>query len=140
MTREEELSKYMILIENYKEQLNSLDMQYSYLQAAIADYAKAKMTLEQLSKKDDSAEILLPIGGSTFLNATAKSTSKVLFDIGSGVVTEKTTDDAIKKIDERIDSLQKTQEKLSSMAQQLQTEAAEISDKAQKLMAEEKKK
>jgi len=139
MTKDEELSRYMILIENYKEQLNSLEMQYSYLQAAIADYTKAKMTLEQLSKADDGTEILLPIGGSTFINATAKSTSKVLFDIGGGIVTEKTSDDAIKKIDKRIENLQQTEEKLSSMAQQLQTEATEISDKAQKLLAEEKK-
>jgi prefoldin alpha subunit len=138
MTKDEELSRYMILIENYKEQLNSLDMQYSYLQAAIADYNKAKITLEQLIKADDGTEVLLPIGGSTFVNATAKSTSKVLFDIGGGIVTEKTSEDAIKKIDKRIESLQQTQEKLSSMAQQLQTEATQISDKAQRLLEEKK--
>jgi prefoldin alpha subunit len=138
MTKDEELSRYMILIENYKEQLNSLDMQYSYLQAAIADYNKAKITLEQLIKADDGTEVLFPIGGSTFVSATAKSTSKVLFDIGGGIVTEKTSEDAIKKIDKRIESLQQTQEKLSSMAQQLQTEATQISDKAQRLLDEKK--
>jgi prefoldin alpha subunit len=139
MTKDEELSRYMILIENYKEQLNSLDMQYSYLQAAIADYTKAKMTLEQLSKANDGTEVLLPIGGSAFVSATAKSTSKVLFDIGGGIVTEKTSEDTIANIDKRIESLKQTQEKLSSMAQRLQAEATEISDKAQKLLAEEKK-
>jgi prefoldin alpha subunit len=137
MTKEE-LSKYMILIENYKEQLASLETQYSYLQAAISDYTRAKMTLEQLSKADDGTEIFVPIGGSTFIDATAKNTSKVLFDIGGGIVTEKTSDDTIKKIDKRIENLQQTQEKLSSMAQQLQTELAEISNKAQKLLSEEK--
>lgn len=138
MTKEEELTKYMALIENYKEQLTALDTQYSYVQAAIADYSKAKITLEQLSKADDGTEILLPIGGNTFINATAKKTSKILFDIGASIVTEKTTDDAIKKIDKRIGNLQKTQEKLSAMAQQLQTEAAEASNKAQSLMSEVK--
>jgi len=139
MTKDEELSRYMILIENYKEQLNQLDMQYSYLQAAIADYIKTKLTLEQLSKADNGAELLLPIGGSTFISATTKNTSKVLFDIGGGIVTEKTSEDAIAKIDKRLESLQQTQEKLASMAQRLQAEAAEISEKAQKLLAEEKK-
>ncbi len=138
MTKDEELSRYMILIENYKEQLNSLDMQYSYLQSAIADYVKAKMTLEQLIKADDGTEVLLPIGGSTFVSATTKSTSKVLFDIGGGIVAEKTSEDAIKKIDKRIESLQQTQEKLSSMAQQLQTEATQVSEKAQRLLEEKK--
>jgi prefoldin alpha subunit len=138
MTKDEELSRYMILIENYKEQLNSLDMQYSYLQAAIADYNKAKITLEQLIKTDNGTEVLLPIGGSTFVSAVTKSTSKVLFDIGGGIVTEKTSEDAIKKIDKRIESLQQTQEKLSSMAQQLQTEATQISEKAQSILEEKK--
>lgn len=139
MTKEEELSKYIALIEHYKEQIGSLEMQFSYLQAAIADYTKAKMTVEQLSKTDEDSEILLPIGGSTFINATAKNTSKVLFDIGGGVVTEKTSDDAIKKIDNRIEHLQQTQEKISSMVQQLQAETAEASSKAQTLLSEENK-
>jgi len=138
MTREEELSKYMAMIENYKEQLNSLDLQAQYLQAAMADYTKAKITLEQLSKTEEGVDILFPIGGSTFINAKAKDTSKVLFDVGSGYITEKTSEDAIKKIDKRMENLQQTQEKISAMIQKLQVEAAEISNKAQQLLAEEK--
>lgn len=139
MTKDEELAKYMALIEQYREQMNSLEMQSSYLQAAIADYSKAKITLEQLSNLDTGTEILLPIGGSTYIDATAKNTSKVIFDIGGGIVTEKTSDDAIKKIDKRVEDLQKTQEKLLTMMQNLQNEAAEVSAKAQKLLAEEQK-
>ena len=52
MTKDEELAKYMAQIEQYKEQINTLEMQNSYLQAAIADYNKAKITLEQLDKTD----------------------------------------------------------------------------------------
>jgi len=139
MTKDEELTKYMALIEQYKEQMNTLEMQSQYLQAAIADYNKAKITIEQLSNTDTGTEILLPIGGSTYINAAAKNTSKLLFDIGGGIVTEKTSDDAIKKIDKRIEGLQKTQEKLIEAMQNLQNEATEVSAKAQKLLAEEQK-
>ena len=139
MTNDEELTKYMALIEQYKEQMNSLQTQSQYLQAAIVDYNKAKMTLEQLSNSDAGTEMLLPIGGSTFIDATAKNTSKVLFDIGGGIVTEKTSEDAIKKIDKRIEDLQKTQEKLMEMIQNLQTEATEVYNKAQKLLEEQQK-
>ena len=139
MTRDEELSRYMMMIEQYKEQMNQLEMQSSYVQAAVAEYNKARLTLEQLDKADKNSEILLPIGGSTFINATAKDSSKVLFDIGSGIVTEKNLDDAIKNIDKRIEDLQKTQDKLLTMMQQLQAEATEVSTKAQKLLAEQQK-
>jgi len=139
MSRDEELSKYAVMIENYKEQLNYLDMQYSYLQTAIADCNKAKITLDQMNKTDNNNEILVPVGGGVFVNANIKNTSKVLFDIGAGLATEKTSEDAIKKIDSRIENLQKTQEKLVTMIQQLQAEATEVSEKAQQLLYEEKK-
>ena len=139
MTKDEELAKYMALIEQYKEQMNSLEMQSSYLQAAIADYNKAKITLENLSNADTETEILLPIGGSTYIDAATKNTSKVLFNIGGEIMTEKTSEDAIKKIDKKIENLQKTQEKLIEMMQNLQNEAAEVTAKAQKILAEEQK-
>jgi len=137
MTKDEELAKYLAQIEQYKEQLNSLEMQSSYLQAAIADYNKAKMTLEHLGKEDKNIEILVPIGGSTFINAIATETSKVLFDIGNGVVTEKKFEDTIKRIDKRVEDLQKTQDNITSMMQQFQEEAIDISAKAQKLYSEQ---
>jgi prefoldin alpha subunit len=137
MTKDEELTKYMTLIEQYKEQMNSIETQFSYVQAAINDYNKAKITLEQLNNTEKDADILLPIGGCTFINATAKNPSKVLFDIGGGIVTEKTSEDAIKKIEKRTEDLQKTQERLFALMQQLQAEASDISAKAQKLIEEQ---
>lgn len=139
MTKDEELARYMAIIEQYKEQMNQLEMQGQYLQAAVADYNKAKLTIEQLNNAEKDTEILLPIGGSSFITATTKETSKVLFDIGAGIVAEKTSEDAIKRIEKRLEELQKTQERLIEAIQNLQNEAAEVSAKAQKLMQEEQK-
>jgi len=136
MTKEEELSRYMAQIEYYKEQMNSLDQQFQFIQAAIADYSKAKITLEELEKTGSNSEILLPIGGSTYIDAKVNNTSTVLFDIGAGLVTEKKVNESIKKIDVRINDLQKNLEKLQTMMQQMQSDATEISVKAQKLYSE----
>ena len=138
MTKDEELTKYMTIIEQYKEQMSSLETQSSYMQAAIAEYNKSKMTIEQLSKTSKGEEILLPIGGGTFIKAATVDSSQVLYDIGAGVVTEKSTDDTIKNIDKRIEELQKSLEKLAEIMQNLQNEAAEISQKAQNLISEGK--
>ena len=134
MVTEEEITRNLTMIEYYKEQLNSIDMQAQYLQAAIADFHKAKITVEQLHKADDESEILIPIGGGTFLNGSLKDSSKVLVDIGAGLVTEKTVDGAVKKIEERIKDLQGNQEKLVEMGQKLQNEATELSQKTQQMM------
>lgn len=139
MTKDEELARYLSIIEQYKEQINSLEMQSQYIQAAVIDYNKAKITLENLKKTEKDKDILLPIGGSTFVNANLKDSTNVLFDIGAGVITEKKTEEAIKKIDNKIEELQKTQEKLLSLLQNLQNNSAEISAKAQKLLSESEK-
>ena len=139
MVNEEELSQYLALIENYKEQLNSLQNQYSYLQAAVADYLKAKLTLEHMQKTEEGTEILIPIGGNSYINASMRNTSKILVDVGANVVMDMTIDSAIKKINDRIEKLQESQEKISTLTQKLESEATEISYKAQQLMSEEKK-
>ena len=137
MNKDEELNRYMVQIEQYKEQMGQLEMQFQYLHATLADYNKAKMTLENLSNADAGSEVLVPIGGGAFIGATAKNTSKVLMDIGGNLVTEKTPEDAIKKIGERLENLEKTQEKMNEMMQNLQNEATEISAKAQKIISEQ---
>jgi prefoldin alpha subunit len=137
MTKDEELQRYMVMIEQYKEQLNQLEMQGQYLQAAVMDYNKGKLTLENISKADDGTESLIPIGGGVFIYATVKDNSNVILDIGSGIAAEKSFEDAIKKIDMRLETLQKNQDQLNSMIEQIQSEAADVSAKAQKLMNEQ---
>jgi prefoldin alpha subunit len=139
MTNDEELTKYLSIIEQYKEQINQIEMQSSYIQAALLDYNKARITLDNLKKTEKGKEALLPIGGSTFISANLENPSNVLFDIGAGVVIEKKTDEAIKNIEKKIEDLQKTQEKLSTMMQNLQNESASITAKAQKLLSESQK-
>ena len=139
MTKEEELSQYMYQIEQYKEQLNQLDMQAQYLQAAVMDYNKAKIALEQLEKIDKQVDMLVPLGGGNFLDAKINDSSKVLVDIGSGYVAEKKNEDAIKKIDDRLKELEKTQNRLNEMIEQVQKQAEDASEKAQNLMNQTKK-
>jgi len=136
MNKDEELQRYMIQIEQYKEQLSNLEMQISYIQSAVAEYNRAKVTVENLEKLDKETEMIIPIGGGAFINAKPTKSSKVLVDIGSGYVAEKNYEDAAKKIDERIEMLEKTHEKIKSMMEQLESEATEVSQKAQKLANE----
>ncbi|MFW6130954.1 MAG: prefoldin subunit alpha [Atribacterota bacterium] len=137
MNNDEELSKYMILMEQYKEQINQLELQYQYLNAALNEYQKAKLTIDKLEKTKNQTDSLIPIGGGVYLNAVIKDTSNVLFDIGAGIISKKKINDAITKIDERIENINKNMEKVNSMLQQFQKEVEEIRNKAQQLSSEE---
>jgi len=136
---EEEITRNLTMIEYYKEQLASIDYQIQFLQAAMVDYQKAKMSIEQLDKTEGKPEILVPVGQGIFLFAQAKDTSKVLIDIGDGIVAEKNVEDALKKIDSRIETLQNNQEKLYAMGQQMQQQATELAEKTQHIVNECKK-
>lgn len=136
MTNEQEVSRNLTLIEYYKEQLTTLDAQLQYLQAAVADFYKAKLTVEQLSKTTENHEILIPIGGGSYLSGILKDNAKVLVDIGAGLVTERSNEDAVKKIQQRITALQENQQKLVTLAQKIEQEATELSQKTQRMMEE----
>jgi prefoldin alpha subunit len=138
MTKEEELQKYMTLIEYYKEQLKTLEFQFSLIQNTINDQNKAKITLEKLNGVKNDSELLLPIGGGAFINATLKNSTKVLYDVGDGIVIEKTIEEALKKVDMRIKELQQTEEKISTMAQQIQNETNDVQYKAEEILSKNK--
>ncbi len=135
MTQEEEFQRYATLVEYYKEQLQSIDQQFSYLQAAVMDYNKAKITIEQIGEANEGTEILIPIGGGTFSFAKAKDTKKILTEVGAGIVLEKNPEEAKKIIDRRIEELQKNQETLSKMSKNIQQQLEEVSTKAQQLLS-----
>ena len=138
MTKEEELQKYMTLIEYYKEQLKTLEYQFSLIQNTINDQNKAKITLENINGVKNDSDLLLPIGGGAFINATLKNSSKVLYDVGEGIVIEKSVEDVIKKVDMRIKELQQTEEKISTMAQQIQNESSDAQNKAEMILSQNK--
>ena len=98
---EEELNRLMVLAEQYKAQLDQLDTQMSYIQQAINEYNKSKITIDNISEKEKNSDVILPIGGGSYIDAKAKNPKKILFDVGAGYIIEKDADDAIKKIDSR---------------------------------------
>ena len=139
MTKDEEITRNLTLIEYYKQQLESIDMQLQYLQSTIADYQRAKMTVEQLHTVDENAEMLIPVGAGTFVNGSLKNSSNVLIGVGAGIVIEKPIDDAITKLDERIKRLQENLEKMFSLGQKIQSDAEELSHKTQHMMEDAQK-
>ena len=136
MTKEEEITRNLTLIEYYKQQLESIDIQLQYLQSTLADYQRAKITVGQLNTVDDNSELLIPVGAGTFVNGSLKNTSNVLIGVGAGVVIEKTVDEAVIKLEERIKRIQENLEKMVSLGQKIQSDAEELSHKTQQMMEE----
>ena len=136
MTKEEEITRNLTLLEYYKQQLESIDMQLQYLQSTLADYQRARLTVEQLHAADENSELLIPVGAGTFINGSLKNASNVLIGVGAGIVIEKPVDEAIIKLEERIKRIQENLEKMVSLGQKIQSDAEELSHKTQQMMEE----
>jgi len=132
--KEAEVSRYLALLEMYKDQIESLANQSQIIQAMIEEYNRTKITLDKISNVEDGTEVLVSIGGGAFVNANIKDTKKIVYNIGAEVMVEKTIDDAIRSIDERIDLLYNNLQKVIETTQKLEEAATQISEKVQEMI------
>jgi len=89
--------------------------------AAITDMTYANATLEGLEQEKENAELLVPVGGSSYIKVKLSSSDKVIIGLGAGVSVEKPLTDAKSMLKERLDELQKS----SAAAQQQFSQVAE---------------
>jgi prefoldin alpha subunit len=101
----------------------ALQQRISMVNAAIADLTYANATLDGIEKEKENAEMLVPIGGSSYVKVKLADPDKVIVGMGSGVSVEKNLADAKVTLKERLDELEKTmnsaQQQFSQVAERI---------------------
>lgn len=133
LDKQAEMQESMMQLEIIKAQLDSLSQQGEIFELTSAELIRAKETLSSLDTLDGSKEILIPIGGDTFLHANISDVKKIMISIGSRTVIEQDKDDAIKRLDDRLDKLKRTNENIIQTIANLQQQATNISMKVQQM-------
>ncbi len=87
---------------------DTLQQRIGMVNAAITDLTYANMTLDGIATEKENAELLVPIGGNTYVKAKIADTNKIIVGMGAGVSVEKTLPDAKVTLKERLDELEKT--------------------------------
>jgi prefoldin alpha subunit len=105
----------------FEQTAENLQQRLSMLNAALTDLTYANMTLENIEQEKENAQMLVPIGGSSYISVKLADASKVVIGLGAGVSVEKTLPEAKIIVKERMEELQKTQ----VSAQQQLTQIAE---------------
>ena len=105
---EEELRRLSIEMRFLEQTAETLQQRITMLNAAITDLTYANMTLDGMEKEKENAELLIPIGGSSYIKVKLAESNKVVIGLGSGVSVEKTLTEAKTMIKERLDELEKT--------------------------------
>jgi prefoldin alpha subunit len=118
---EEELRRLSLEMRYLEQTAETLQQSIGMVNAAITDLAYANMTLDGIEKEKESAELLVPIGGSAYVKVKLADSNKVIVGMGAGVSVEKTLQEAKTILKERLDELEKTM----NSAQQQFTQVAE---------------
>jgi prefoldin alpha subunit len=105
---EEELRKLSVEMRFLEQTAETLQQRISVMNAAMTDLTYANMTLQGIEKEKEDAELLVSIGGSSYIKVKLANTDKVVVGIGAGVSVEKTLPEAKATVKERVGELEKT--------------------------------
>ena len=103
----------------FEQTADSLQQRLSMLNAALTDLSYANMTLESLQKEKENAEMLVPIGGSSYIRVKLSDPDKVVVGMGSGVSLEKNLPEAKNIVKERLDELERTRQQAQQQLTQV---------------------
>ena len=106
--QEEELRKLSVELQLLEQTAQSLQQRINMMNAALTDLTYANMTLDGIKKEKDGAELLVPIGSSSYIKVKLANVEKIIIGMGAGVSIEKTLPEAKKIVTERLTELQKT--------------------------------
>ncbi|MEM2947719.1 MAG: prefoldin subunit alpha, partial [Candidatus Bathyarchaeia archaeon] len=116
---EEELRRLSVEIRILEQTAEALQSRISMINAVITDLTYASMTLEGLEKQKENAELLVPIGGNSYVKAKLETPDKVTVGIGAGVSVEKTLQEAKEIIKKRLEDLEKSRTSLQQQFSQV---------------------
>ena len=102
-----------------------LQSRINMVNASLTDLTYANMTLDGIQTEKENAELLVPIGGGSYVKAKLANSDKVIIAMGAGVSMEKTLPEAKTLIKERLEELEKTrnsaQQQFSQIAERINT-------------------
>jgi prefoldin alpha subunit len=127
---EEELRKLSMEMRYLEQTAETLQQRISMVNAALTDIKYANMTLDGVEKEKENSELLVPIGGSSYVKVKLADPNKVIMGMGAGVSVEKTLPEAKITLKERLDELEKTllaaQQQFSQVAERINSDRSKL--------------
>jgi prefoldin alpha subunit len=120
-TGEDELRRLSMEMQYLEQTAEALQQRIGMINAAMTDLSYASTTLEGLEKEQENTEMIVPIGGSSYIKVKLAQPDKVIVGLGAGVSAEKTLAEAKATMKERMEELEKT----ATVAQQQFAEVAQ---------------
>lgn len=107
LASDEERSRALVELQILDQLLSELQVRIAAINNSIADHDNAVTLLEELEKSRGKRNMLIPVGGGSYLHGRVSRFDVVKVGVGAGVVLERTPADARVALQNRRDSLAK---------------------------------
>ncbi len=123
-------------LEALRSQAENLARQSEVLRLTLEEYARAQETMRRYKDTGDGADMLVPVGGSSFLYAKVSDPDRALVNIGSDVVLEDDIDTSIERLQRRIDHLGEASEQVGRLLQDTDAQIQRLTRQIQEAYAQ----
>ena len=116
---EQELRSLSVQLRIHEQNAENIQTNMNMINSIIADLSYANMALEGLETEKENSEILVTVGGNSYIRAKLVSPDKVIVGMGAGVSVEKTLPEAKEILKKRLENLDKNRQMLQQQLVQV---------------------
>jgi len=116
---EEEFRRLAVELRILESTAETIQARINMVNTVLTDLNYANMTLESIEKEEENADLLVPVGGGSYVKAKLQEKNTVLVGMGAGVTVEKTLAQAKETVQNRISQLEKTRASLQQQFTQI---------------------
>ncbi len=135
MSPDQEMQSLQSYLNEYSQQFELLSQQMRMIETARAESLASIEALETLAAADGEVSTLLMLGGGVSVRATVTDTQNMLVGIGAGVTVEKSAEDAVAFLRDRVTEMDASGKRLSESLGKLQSQIAVVQKRMQEIYA-----
>ena len=118
----------------YEQTAEAVKSRLNMIQAVVTDLTYAGMTLSALENEKEGSELLVPMGGNSYIKARLESPDKLIVGMGAGVSVEKTLPESKEIIKKRQEEFEKTRMSMQQQFVQVIDKTKELREKIESLV------
>ncbi|MCI4363382.1 MAG: prefoldin subunit alpha [Thermoplasmata archaeon] len=134
---EEQVQDDLVRLDAYRNQLSALLQQHQLLSASRGEHLRAREALDGLERAEPKGEVLIPIGGETFVRGNPDREGPVLVGIGSGYVAEMERPKAAELLAERTNQIEQAARELEGQIRTVEERIQVISRRVESLTGQD---
>jgi len=120
---EDPLRSLVVELQYLEGTAQAIQQRIGLIDATITEMQVANSTIEGLRDESVGTDVLMPVGGGSYIRAKIADNEKLIVDIGADVAIEKTLAEALESYNTRVSALQKAR---SALEQQIAKVVARI--------------